>query len=76
MKSNHLSCPVKGAVDHLCFASIPLLSYVVLMETLEGTSSVIFYNTTAPHAVPAFVNLLPGCRERTPLTLVCQHTCF
>ena len=44
------------------------------METLEGTSSVVFYNTSAPHAVPAFVNLLPGCRERTPLMLVCQHT--
>ena len=67
MKSSHLSCPVKGAVAHLWFASIPLLSYVVLMETLEGTSSVVFYNTSAPHAVPAFVNLLPGCRERMDL---------
>ena len=43
---------------------------------MTGTSAVIFYNTSAPHAVPAFLNLCLGRMETLQVFSAFEMRCF
>ena len=46
------------------------------IKNVTGTSAVIFYNTSAPHAVPAFLNLCLGRMETLQVFSAFEMRCF